>query len=377
MNTVIDKQRCTGCTACKNICPQKCITMKENEEGFLYPVIDEKKCIHCGLCKKICPVLNSKNESNELPKTFVGFNKNEQERVTSSSGGLFQLLANKILEENGVVCGAFFEEGHLVHGFAKSKEELEKMKGSKYVQSNLEECFPKIKEFLNEEKKVLFVGTACQVAGLQAYLQKEYSNLLTCDVVCHGVPSPKVFLKYCEMLEKKYESKIIRFDFRNKDKGWQNYSVKINFENGKIYQKRFSEDIYMRGFLQNVYLRESCYHCSFKQKKHCSDITLGDYWGIKKYYKNMNDQKGTSVIFCNTSKALDAINEIKENLLIEECSFLEGTYDNTILFTSVNENKNRLSFFKDLNSLGLEDALQKNVLKDPLWKKIIKKLLRF
>ena len=372
MKYVIDESKCSGCSACKNVCPKNAITMKENEEGFLYPVIDELKCINCNLCTKTCPVLNKK-KCNDIPETIIAKNTNNLDRKTSSSGGIFQLIASYILDNKGIVYGATYKDKKVYHIGIEKENELDKIKGSKYVQSNVSNIFTDIKDNLDKKRLVFFCGTACQVAGLKAFLRKEYDNLYTADVICHGTPSPKVFEEYCKYLEKEYNSKIKDYYFRNKDISWRFYQTKVIFNNNKIYKNYYVNDMYIKAFLQNISLRKSCYECRFKENKHVSDITLGDYWGIKKYHKSFNDKKGISVIFLNTLKGKEIITKLN-NIEYKDIPFNEAIYLNEAYYKSSKYNNRRESFFKDFNNKGIIKSLNDNVIKTPKYKEILRNI---
>lgn len=324
----LDYSRCTICQACSNICPKDCIDVKFLKEEFYYPVIDKENCINCGACEKVCPVLNPLELYQPLKKAYAGINKNSNERLKSSSGGLFTVLANCILEENGVVCGAAFDKGFQVnHKIIDNKADLAKLRGSKYVQSNTKYIFKEIKKYLKINKKVLFTGCPCQVAGLKKFLGKGYQNLFTVDFICHGIPSQNTFDRYIKFLQNVYKSKIIEFLFRDKTKGWHTSSVKVTFENGKVYTKFITEDMYMRGFLNNLYCKQSCYNCLFRNHKSGSDITLADYWGAEIEEREMDDNKGLSLIIINSIKG----EMLKDN--IKKMSILKLTkYDNAIKY---------------------------------------------
>lgn len=298
-----NKEDCCGCSACAQICPKKCITMKEDSEGFLYPVTDAKVCVNCKKCETICPIINSEsNKSDDAkPDVYVAYHNDEEIRMKSSSGGIFTSLAEGILAEGGAVFGAAFDENYLVvHKSIHSVEELDKLRGSKYLQSKIDQSYVKTKIYLDSGKTVLFTGTACQIAGLKAFLGKDYANLFTLDVLCHGVPSPKLWEKYLEEQVKEHGADIQRIFFRQKNYGWKKFAVSIDFANETAYECIFTKDAFMKLFLSNICLRPSCYKCRFKGMNRPSDITLGDCWGIEKYMPDMDDDKGTSVMLVHT-----------------------------------------------------------------------------
>lgn len=304
-NFVITKENadCCGCGACVNVCPKKCIVMQEDNNGFRYPKIDDKICIKCGLCEKICPINNYKSSKTFDSITFACQNLNIDERMCSSSGGMFVLFAKYILSQNGIVYGATFEDNLVKHISVDSVNDLSKLLGSKYLQSNITDCYTEIESFLRTNKLVLFSGTGCQIAGLRSYLGKDYDNLFLIEIVCHGVPSEKIFRKYIKELENKENSKIVNINFRNKVKGWKNYEVTVYFENGTILSEDASKNSFMLGFIHNLYLRPSCLTCKFKKMNSGSDILLGDFWGVDELGFPWNDNKGSSVVVLNTEKA--------------------------------------------------------------------------
>jgi len=220
-----EKKDCCGCFACATICPQHCITMDEDHEGFRYPIIDKDSCTDCGLCSKVCPVINRYTKTEFETKVFACQNKNEQIRLESSSGGIFSLLAENTIQKKGVVFGARFDDDFFViHDFTETIEGLEAFRGSKYVQSFIGDNYKKAEQFLIQGREVLFTGTSCQIAGIKHYLRKEYNNLLTVDIVCHGVPSPKVFKLYLEELNSQQDGKLEKILFRDKTDGWKKFS---------------------------------------------------------------------------------------------------------------------------------------------------------
>jgi len=278
MEKIIEKKNCSGCHACYSICPKQCIKMCEDEEGFWYPQIDKEQCVNCGACKKVCPVLKE-YQPNPRGKAYACINKDEGIRMKSSSGGIFTLLASAVIEQGGVVFGvAFDSDFSAFHTYVEDKTELEKLRGSKYVQSRIFDTYKKVKEYLDLKRIVLFSGTPCQIGGLKTYLGKEYDNLIMQDIICHGVPSPLVWQKYITLRETKAGSKIGRTFFRHKKYGWKTYSVRFEFSNRTEYEQIFSKDLFMRAFLANLCLRPSCYNCHFKSKERESDITLADFW---------------------------------------------------------------------------------------------------
>ena len=333
MIEIKDKKDCCGCHACASICAKHSITMQADEEGFLYPVVDKDTCTDCGLCEKVCPVINQSEPCKPL-KVYAAKNKNEEIRRQSSSGGIFTLLAEKVIAEDGIVFGARFdEEWNVIHSWTDTIEGIAAFRGSKYVQSTIGDTYRETKDFLKQGRKVLFSGTPCQIAGLKKYLRKEYDNLLTVDVVCHGVPSPLVWHTYLKETHEQLRAKrgvgkntvplymgelpvITGISFRDKTNGWKKYGFKIcytalkaaensvsksaNIVNSEITP--FNEDIFMKGFLKNLYLRPSCYQCMARQGKSGADIAIADYWGIQRIHPELDDDKGVNLVLINTQK---------------------------------------------------------------------------
>lgn len=316
MIKVGDKSQCCGCEACRSVCPKICISMKADKEGFLYPEVDLSQCIDCKLCEKVCPVLQPAFLDRK-PKVFAGINNDIKIRLQSSSGGIFTLLAEQTLHKGGVVFGACFDEQwNVVHNYTDTVEGLARFRGSKYVQSSIGDSFLQAKKFLDEGREVLFSGTPCQIAGLKNFLQKPYQNLLTVDVVCHGVPSPEVWKKYLERtvckaynIRKRDASlsitdKIENINFRLKEKGWKKYHIRIKYKNGKQDVMPFYENTYMKVFLSNLSLRPSCYCCPAKGEHVQSDITIADFWGVDKIMPEIDDDNGCSLILINNLNCL-------------------------------------------------------------------------
>lgn len=317
MLDLTNRSMCSGCTACKNICPCNAIEMIEDEEGFKYPQINKQVCINCGLCKKVCSTLNSKEEQKDFPKTYAVYNKNEKIRMLSSSGGIFTEIAEIIIKNNGVVFGVIFDENFdVIHEEISDIKDLEKIRGSKYVQSDLNNTYKRAKIYLENGKQVLFTGTPCQIEGLYNYLGKDFENLYTQDLICHGVPSKKIWRKYLKYRKQKDNNTNLKnMSFRNKEQhGWNNYELFFQYEDCKNVYIDHNEDMYMKIFLSDVALRPSCYECKFKKKHRIADITLADFWGINNVIPDMNDEKGTGLLFINTSKGEKIFNKIIDKI---------------------------------------------------------------
>ena len=312
-NILKSGENCCGCHSCQQVCPKNCITLKPDNEGFLYPVIDEQHCIDCGLCVKKCPVLTDV-ERNDTKDVYASKIKDENALFNSTSGGVFYELAKLILSKNGIVFGCAYDENLVArHISINCIDDIKKLQSSKYVQSDLTDIFTQVKTALEKEQFVLFCGTGCQVAGLKAFLGKEYNNLYTADILCHGVPSPKLFKKYLQWLEHKTGDKITYFNFRSKKKhGWQHFFQYDTQNKSKVKYGLF--DPYYNAFISSKTIRKSCYNCKFANTLRPSDITLGDYWGIEYAHPEFYSSKGVSLVLVNTDKGRKMWNDISQNL---------------------------------------------------------------
>ena len=367
------KSECSGCHACYNACPVNAIKMVEDEKGFLYPIVSEEKCIKCGFCDKICPIINKKIRENKI-QCYAAINKDDEIRKDSSSGGIFNLIAINILNRNGVVFGAMFDNDFsVVHGKITSIDELTKLRKSKYVQSIIGDTYKEAKELLDNGKLVLFTGTPCQIEGLYSYLKKEYDNLYTQDIICHGVPSPKVYKKYLKYISNNDNVKNV--EFRNKKYGWKDNHIAVDTNHVK-YTCSNSKDIYIKAFLQNLSLRESCYNCSFKKKNRLSDITLADFWGIQNVLPEFDDDKGTSLVIVNSERGKKLFNDIKNNIKYKKVNFEDSIKYNPSMISSVKINKNRDKFFNELDSLPFDKLVKKYQMKTNIFKKVFLKVGR-
>ena len=378
MITIKQKNQCNGCGACFNLCPKSAISMQEDEEGFLYPIVNTKKCIECGLCVKICPIKQENKKISDNIKAIACKNKNEKVRAESSSGGIFTSLCELVINQKGVVFGAAYDEKlNVRHCYVENIKECSKFRGSKYVQSIIGDSYKKVKEFLLENRVVLFSGTPCQIAGLSSYLGKEYDNLILIDIACHGVPSPLVFKKYLESLEKENMEKIKNMSFRYKGTGWKQYSLKINYENRSTSEIAYN-NIYMKGFLSDLILRPSCYNCKFKKPITYADLTLADYWGVDNIHPEFDDDKGTSLVLINNVKGEKLMNEALDNVEYINTKYEEAIkFNPSIIRASIFKEFNRRNkFFKKLKDGNVEELIYRYT-KRTLFRKVIDKIKRF
>lgn len=361
MIIIKNKKCCSGCSGCANICPQKCIAMVEDEEGFGYPQVDRSRCVNCGLCEKVCPILNKKRAKFIEPTAYAAYNNDEQIRMSSSSGGIFTVLAEYVIGKNGVVFGAGFDENFKVrHIMIDNIESLEKLRSSKYSQSDIGNTFCEAKKILNNGRVVLFTGTPCQIGGLINFLGKDYENLITQDIICHGVPSPAILKKYISFRQNKENSKVVRINFREKIKGWEKYSFVFSFENGKNYVcTPAKKDPIMKMFLHNKCLRPSCYECMFKTKYRLSDITLADFWGIRFVAPSMNDNRGTSLVLVHSPKGKKLFEEIQNKITFKQVNVEKAIKWNKSMTTSAKPYKRDL-FMKDFINEPFSKVVKKH-----------------
>lgn len=366
MLKIIEKEQCCGCSACAQVCPRNSISMQEDSEGFLYPFVNSSSCSKCGLCVNVCPNLGVGEEREPL-SLYAAKNKNENVRLGSSSGGVFAKLAETVLLDQGVVFGAKFNSSwEVVHDYAETNCESLAFSGSKYVQSVIGGSYIQAKNFLEKNRRVLFSGTPCQTAGLKRFLGKDYEKFLSIDFVCHGVPSPKAWRFYLTELLRANKngslsnyaleglSKITGISFRSKITGWKQFSLVITkrgireSHDDVLLSERFSKNIYMQGFLKDLYLRPSCYKCAYKSFKSGSDVTIADYWGIGGVMPAYDDDKGVSLVFLNSPKGLNAYKSL--DLESIETSFSDALAGNPVIVESVARPPVRDKFFDELGN---------------------------
>lgn len=343
MIDIRNKKDCCGCTACVSVCPVQCIVMRrDREEGFDYPVANPDICIGCGRCEEICPVIHP-HEPIFPQDTYAA--RNTDDMADSSSGGVFPLLAGDVIAEGGTVWGAVFNDSFLVeHMEAGSMEEVQKMRGSKYVQSDLYASFEDIRDGLEEGKKILFSGTPCQVAGLKACLGKDYDGLTTVDFACHGVPGPGLWELYLKDMEKRL-GRIENVRFRDKSRSWCHYDFVVNG-----IKMPYMNDPYMALFVQNMTLRPSCYECPVRNGRSGSDITLSDLWSVASSAPLMNDDKGVSLVCVNTDKGRSALESIKPRVVLQTVDYVEAVRNNEGFSKYVAVPERREEFFRGLEA---------------------------
>lgn len=349
--------KCTGCNACKAVCKFDAISIISQEDGFWYPHIDESKCTNCGECLRKCPVANTKDSNSYISDIYAAWNLDEKIRHISSSGGIFSVIAENIIDNGGYVVGAAFNTNitEVKHIIINKKEDLALLRGSKYLQSYISETiYKKVLELLKNGKCVLFSGTPCQVAGMKRFLQIDYKEFITVDIICHGVPSPQVWQKYLEYMKKKYLEDIVNAQFRSKNHGWKKYEMELTFKTNH-YSKWFIEDLYGKSFINNMFLRECCYNCIYKSDKREADISLGDFW--KAPIKYDKDDKGTSLVIINSCKGREIFDEIKNRIFFEEILLEEAYPGNYALYRSSGRFQERERAFEMLKKKDFEQVI--------------------
>lgn len=326
----ICKDKCCGCGACFQICPVKCIEMIPDYDGFKYPTVDKNKCIRCGKCNSVCPVNNIPHEQVHL-EYYCAKSKSDEYLKYSSSGAIFAEIAKYVLSQKGVIFGAAFNEKfELEHTSITSIDDLPKLLGSKYVQSDTRNTYCEVREHIKNGRLVMYCGTPCQIDGLKRFLstRENSDRLILVDFVCHGVPSPKLWKKYLQYREDIAEGKLQTVNFRQKETGWETYSMSMHFENGTEYLCHRDKDMYLSLFINSYTLRDSCYQCKFKVDKHAGDLTIADFWQVKKVFPELDTRDGVSLVFINTKKGKRIFNEIKENLNATEVTRENALLDN-------------------------------------------------
>ena len=356
IKNICERRNCIGCGVCANICPVNAIKMVKDNAGFNYPKIDLKKCIHCNKCRNICPILNKKQNEEFKKEIYALKNKNLDERIKSTSGGAFSILARSILNKKGIVYGCEMQNNKANHIRITKISELEKIRGSKYIQSNITNIFKSLKQDLNTGNQVLFSGTPCQIGAVKAFLQKEYSNLITVSVICHGVISDKLLKIHLNDLKNKYNSNIKDWNFRNKKPNpWSEASVSYKIGNTKK-TINFLDDNLMYLYLKNVVMRDSCYNCHYKENNNLADIIIADYWGIEVENRNFFDPDGVSVIIVNNEhgkKFYDDI-DIEKYADIDKGSFDDLNKYNPAYSKQITCETNRKKYLSDVYKNGLE-----------------------
>lgn len=362
MINVTRKSDCCGCNACGDICPQGSISFKTDIEGFWYPEVNMDTCIDCHLCETVCPI-NHKADSItrfDEPEVYAAYSKDDVIRNDSTSGGLHSMLALAMYNKRAYVGGAVYNDDHTVsHILSNDPAKLEEIRSSKYLQSSMEGQYREVKRLLQAGEEVFYCGCPCQIQALFKYLKRDYDNLTTCDFICRGVNSPKVFLNYMDMLERQFGAKATKIKFKTKESGWHNPSMRVNFANDKEYCKDMYHDLFLIGYLQsNLMTRPSCYDCHFKGFPQKSDITLGDFWGIENIDRSMDQDRGTSVVMVNSKKGLELFDSIKDRICWKKFTLEDARSGNPAMESSLTlpEQSKRDVFFKALDKSPFEEV---------------------
>lgn len=362
MIQITDPRMCCGCQACVNACPSRCIHMVADHEGFLYPQVDQTLCVGCGICRQVCPMLRQAGpaDSRFPPLAFGAVNRDDTIRASSSSGGVFTALALEVLGQGGAVFGAAWDGAlHVRHVCARLPEELAALRGSKYVQSAVGNTYTQARELLEGGRPVLFTGTPCQIAGLRAFLNKEYDRLTCVDLICHGVPSPKTWDRYLEELARAQGSPVEQVNFRHKGMGWKNYRLELGFPCGERVYRSHEKDPFFRLFLHDVCLRPSCYQCPFRGAGRAADLTIADFWGVEQVAPELDDDLGTSLVLVHTKRGKELWERAAPNLnwkAVETNRALEG---NPCALYSPVMPKERKPYFSHIDRLTTAQAARR------------------
>jgi len=365
MIELLHKEDCNGCCACVDICPTKAIQLQTDEEGFWYPETDKNVCNDCGLCNSVCPELHVtevKKNDFEKPFAYAAVHKNLDVRFNSTSGGLFSAMAEIIYKNGGNVAGAVYNDDFSVkHYISNTKSDLQKLRSSKYQQSNMSGIHREIKRRLDDGENVLVCGTPCQMAALRLFLKKDYDNLIILDFVCRGVNSPMVFQKYLQSQEEANGAKIVAAQAKNKELGWRSLTFKMTFDNGKSVFQTKESNLFLRGYLSaNAYCRPSCYTCQFKGWPRIADITLADFWGIEQVDASLDNDLGTSIVLVNSKKGAAFFENIKEKINFREVSLAQASANNGALITPLKKPTiDRKQFFAELQTASFEKVATK------------------
>ena len=364
MINIQDKINCCGCNACGDICPKQAITFKSDNEGFWYPEVNKSLCVDCGLCEKVCPIQKTDNiKRYDKPIVFAAYTKDDTIRIDSTSGGIHSMLAQVMYEKHAYVGGAVYNNDHSVSQIIDDNpDRLKEIRSSKYLQSNAENVYKNIRAKLKEGREIFFCGTPCQVQALYKFLgNKEYDNLTTCDFICKGVNSPKVFLKYIEMLEHRYGARAENIKFKAKKWGWHNFSMRVTFANGREYCKDRYHDTFFIGYLSSGnFSRPSCYSCQFKGVPQKADITLADFWGIENIDPSMDQDCGTSLVMINSDKGQKIFDAIKDKIIYRQFTLEQALAENqAMLFSAKALKDDRKEFFTDLDKYPFDVVSKK------------------
>lgn len=359
MIEITDKFNCCGCTACAAICPKSCISMKEDNEGFLYPTVDKEACVNCGACDRVCPILNNVPEKPFEQKAYIVQHKDSQILRESTAGGAFTAIAKYTINNGGVVFGVAYDDNFKVHHTLITKiDDIARFRNSKYVQSDVGNTYKQAKIYLDSGKIVCYSGTPCQIEGLKKYLKKDFDNLITVDVVCRAVPSPGIWEKYITMMNEKH-GQISSVRFRDKTLGYQYSTMEIKDSDGKTYRDGIEAQPWLRMFFSGMIIRPSCSDCKFRSRYRRSDFTIWDCFNIYSIDKSFNENIGTTRVLLHTQKAEHIFDRVKDDFIYKEISAETAVNGVREMQKSPELNSRRDEFFKDVNKLPMDNLLKK------------------
>lgn len=364
-----DKKECCGCAACKSICPQNAIKMVPDEDGFLYPQINDEICVECGSCKKVCISQSVSLPSQKKPiAVYAAVNKNQAVLKSSSSGGVFAAVASIVLKNKGVIFGCTMNmEMEIEHIGAETTDGMKKLQGSKYVQSDVRATFSETKRYLQEGRQVLYTGTPCQIAGLKSYIEKDHANLITVDLICHGVPSPTLFKGYINWLGKRQKGKVIDYKFRDKSKAGMGCIGKVKYQKDETIREEeiiYTLHSYYYYFMRGDIYRECCYQCKYACSDRQGDFTMGDYWGVEKAHPEINTESGISVLLVNSEKGILYLDKVSEYLNLTKSTFDKACSNNGNLVHPTNFSIRRnliLKAFREEGYAAVDDLYRKAI----------------
>lgn len=377
MIELANKYDCTGCRACADACAQAAIVFVDNNEGFAYPIINTAQCVECGTCRTVCPIINRTHRNTDYQTlVFAAYSKNEEIRLNSTSGGLFSEMAQIYYANNGYVGGAVYNPDFSISQIIDKRNRLSELRRSKYAQSSAGGIYEEIESLLKNHEQVLFCGTPCQVAALHQYLGKEYENLVSVDFLCRGIGSPFLFKRYITDLEEKYHAKVTSVQMKDKSYGWHRFAMRVLFDSGYEYCQDRHHDDFLRGYLQtDLFLRQSCFNCPFKEIPHDADITLGDFWKIETLDKDLDQDKGTSLVIVNSHKGLKIFEQIQNKIVWREFELQDVLWANpSILKHHEQENAHiRAKFYEDAKVLPFSKLIAKYVQTENKYAGMLKK----
>lgn len=347
MICIEDKTTCCGCGACVTVCPQRCIALREDEEGFRYPRVDLDRCVDCGACQRVCPLRKGPPPMGRA-RAYAAWHRDGAIRAQSSSGGVFTALAQRMLAQGGVVFGAAFDGQRLLHTAVETAQGLAALRGSKYLPGDAIGAYAQVRELLAQGRPVLFSGTPCQVAAVLA-LAGPQEKLTTCEVLCHGVPAEKVYRRYIEHVGEGRAARSVAF--RDKSKGWRAYGVGIRFDSGAAYWRTHRQDPFLIAYLQNLCLRPSCHACAYARPHRGADITLGDFWGIARSRPQWDDDLGTSLVLTSSEAGEALLQACADTLVLHPCEVELALPGNPALTAPAAANPLREQFLRDADTM--------------------------